>query len=677
MNNIVILLGIVVTLATGIPVLIQLLRNHPKGLFVLFFAEMWERFSYYGMRGILIFYLTQHFLFDDGLSSNIYSSYTSLVYLLPLIGGILADRWLGTRKAVAFGALLLVAGHGMMAYEGADATQTLTYQGHAYAVQAEGRGEARQAHIIVDGKPYEFKGSEAGLEMLNLPAGSALPQVIPTGTYTMQEVRDPQGITAFYLAVSLIIMGVGFLKPNISTIVGQLYPQGDIRRDSGFTLYYYGVNLGAFWASALCGLIGQKYGWSWGFGLAGIGMAIGWIAFMLGRKSLQGKGEPPVPEALKKPTLGPLNLEWTIYLGGLVSVFGVIGLFIANAATREFVQTSMAALKAAGEGAPIWLQSLEFLLVIGTILVLSTLVSLVYITWFLIAKCNKVQRERMMLAMVLVFGAVVFFTLFEQAGTSLNLFASRNVDLNVTSEAMSLFGITFATPAQLAAAHITNPSMWIDTTINASQTQSFNAGFILIFAPIFAAMWAFLARKKLDPNPTLKFGLGLMQVGLGFLVVVLGYNLGMVNSAYQMPIILLGLLYLLHTTGELFLSPVGLSEITKLSVPSVVSFMMAVWFLSSSIAQYIGGIIAGALGSETVGGQVLDPAGALKTSIGGFTQLGWVGVGCGVVFILLSFLIKGWAHGVNDADNHPGPDATDRGQEDRNAANPEPSAPHA
>ena len=160
MNNIVILLGVVITLATGIPVLIQLLRNHPKGLIILFFAEMWERFSYYGMRGILIFYLTQHFLFDDKLAGATYGSYTSLVYLLPLIGGVLADRFIGTRKAVAFGAILLVLGHGLMAYEGRDATQTLTYNGQAYAVQATGRGEAREVRLVVDGKPYEFKGSD-------------------------------------------------------------------------------------------------------------------------------------------------------------------------------------------------------------------------------------------------------------------------------------------------------------------------------------------------------------------------------------------------------------------------------------------------------------------------------------------------------------------------------------
>lgn len=646
--NIVVMLGIVVTLATGIPVLLQMLKNHPKGLIILFFAEMWERFSYYGMRGILIFYLTQHFLFDDEMASSTYGSYTSLVYLLPLLGGILADRYIGTRKAIAFGALLLVAGHGMMAYEGRPATQTLEYAGTQYEVRSEGRAADREVRLMVGGQAYEFEGSAEGLKLLNLPAGAPLPEVLPTGSYTMKETRDMSGVNVFYLAVSLIIMGVGFLKPNISTIVGQLYPQGDPRRDSGFTLYYYGINLGAFWAAVLCGLLGQTVGWWAGFGLAGVGMALGWIVFVLGKPLLQGKGEPPDPELIRKPFIGPINREWMIYLLGIAGVAVVWFMVQRNA-------------------------------LVGTVLSVATALSLAAVIYIIMFVCKTwVQRQRMMLALVLIFGAVVFFTLFEQAGTSLNLFTDRNVDLTVTSAPVVLGDfMTIATPAQLAAAGMEPVGIWVDSTVTAAQTQSFNAGFILILAPIFAAMWAWLAARKKDPNPTLKFGLGLIQVGLGFLIIVWAAAApGMVDSAFRLPLLMLGLLYLLHTTGELFLSPVGLSEITKLSLASVVSFMMAVWFLSSSIAQFVGGKIAGLMGTETVGGQVLDPQGALATSIDGFSKLGWVGVGCGVVFILLSFFIKGWAHGVNDPDNHPGPDMTDRGQEDRNPANPAPSAPH-
>lgn len=610
--NIVIAIGLIITLVTGVPVLMQILKNHPRGLIILFFAEMWERFSYYGMRGILIFFLTQHFLFDDALAGSTYGSYTSLVYLLPLLGGMMADRFIGTRKAVAFGALLLVAGHAMMAFEGRPATETLTYQGAAYEISAEGRGAARDVGIVIDGQKYAFAPVENGLAIKDLPQGAPIPAVLPAGEYKINVTRDMAGINVFYLAVALIIMGVGYLKPNISTIVGQLYPEGDPRRDSGFTLYYYGINLGAFWAAVLCGYLGQTVGWWAGFGLAGVGMALGWVVFVLGKPLLQGKGEPPVEGNLKKPFLGPLNREWSIYLLSILGV-GVVWFMVQRNA------------------------------LVGWVLGAATLASLAFIAYIIVKVCeNRIQRERMMLAVVLIIGSVVFFTLFEQAGTSLNLFADRNVDLSLTPTAVQFLGVTIGTPSQLAAAGITPSGFWIDATVTAAQTQSFNAGFILIFAPIMAALWAFLGKRNLDPNPTLKFGLGLLQVGLGFMIVVWGA--GMADSAFQMPILLLGLLYMFHTLGELFLSPVGLSEITKLSLAKVVSFMMAVWFLASSIAQYVGGWIAGLAGTETVGGQVLDPGAALRTSLEVFEMLGLWGMGIGVGFIVLSFFIKGWSH---------------------------------
>lgn len=610
--NIVIAIGLIITLVTGVPVLMQILKNHPRGLIILFFAEMWERFSYYGMRGILIFFLTQHFLFNDAQAGSAYGSYTSLVYLLPLLGGMMADRFIGTRKAVAFGALLLVAGHGMMAFEGRPATETLTYQGATYEISAEGRGAARDVGLMVNGQKYAFAPVENGLAIKDLPQDAPIPAVLPTGDYKIDVTRDMAGINVFYLAIALIIMGVGYLKPNISTIVGQLYPDGDPRRDSGFTLYYYGINLGAFWAAVLCGYLGQTVGWWAGFGLAGVGMAVGWVVFVLGKPLLQGKGEPPVEGELKKPFLGPLNREWSIYLLSILGV-GVVWFMVQRNA------------------------------LVGWVLGAATIASLAFIAYVIVKVCeNRIQRERMMLAVVLIFGSVVFFTLFEQAGTSLNLFADRNVDLSLTPTAVQFLGVTIGTPAQLAAAGITPTGFWIDATVTAAQTQSFNAGFILIFAPIMAALWAFLGKRNMDPNPVLKFGLGLLQVGLGFMIVVWGA--GLADSAFQMPILLLGLLYMFHTLGELFLSPVGLSEITKLSLPKVVSFMMAVWFLASSIAQYVGGWIAGLAGTETVGGQVLDPGAALRTSLEVFGMLGVWGMGIGVGFIVLSFFIKGWSH---------------------------------
>jgi POT family proton-dependent oligopeptide transporter len=586
--NLIVVIGILVTIATGLPVMIQLRRKHPPGLVIVFFAEMWERFSYYGMRGILIFYLTQHLLFDDKTANAQYGSYTSLVYLLPLIGGAIADRWLGTRKAVIFGALLLTVGHLTMAYEGKPAQQTLVYAGQSYPVAAEGRMDGRQVHLMVAGKPYDFGPARGGgLQIKNLPAGAPLPSVLPAGGYTMEKVQDQRGVNAFYLAVSLIIMGVAFLKANMASVVGQLYPQGDPRRDAGFTLYYYGINLGSFWASVLCGLLGQTFGWWAGFGLAGVGMAAGLIVFVLGKKHLQGHGEPPNPALLKKPIAGPVNREWLIYAAGLLGVI------------------------------PVWflVQSNE---IVGAALSVCILISLLSVLSIIVFVCKTwAERQRMMLSVVLIFGAVIFWTLFEQAGTSLNLFAERNVQL---------MGVQVA------------------------QTQSFNPGFILIFAPIFAALWAWLGAKGRDPDPTLKFGLGLLQVGLGFMVVVWGA--GAADANFREPLVLLGLLYLLHTTGELFLSPVGLSEISKLSMPVVVSFMMAVWYLASSIAQYVGGKIAGLAGTETIGGQVLDPGAALHASLKVFNEIGLAGMGAGVLFCVASFFIKGWAHGVSGTHLH-------------------------
>jgi len=621
MNSIVVIAGIVITLLTGIPVLIQLLRDHPRGLFILFFAEMWERFSYYGMRGLLIFYLTQHFLFDDKFSSTQYGSYTTLVYLLPLIGGVLADRFIGTRKAVAFGALLLVAGHFSMAIEGRPATQTLTYNNAQYQVVSTGRGDDQASKLRVGEGLYDYGGSpDGGLAIKGLPAASPVPPVLPKGSYTLSEQRDPTYVGVFYLALSLIIMGVGFLKPNISSIVGQLYGKGDPRRDPGFTLYYYGVNLGAFWAAILCGYLGQRVGWWAGFGLAGVGMLVGYLAFVIGKPLLEGHGEPPDPVRLKQPVVGPLNREHLIYLAGLLGV-GLV-----------YVVVQQTRLVGWGLG-------------LGSVIVLG------YLGWFMATKCTRVERDRLALALVLTAGSVVFFTLFEQAGTSLNLFAERNTDLGLIAapKVIDFLGRHwFFGTQQMLAASGAKDVVWIDMGFTAAQTQSFNAGFILIFAPIFAAIWAGLGRRGRDPNPVFKFGLGLLQVGLGFLVIV--WSAGLADNAFRLPLIILAFTYLLHTTGELCLSPVGLSEITKLAPLTIISFLMAVWFLASSWAQYIGGWIASLAGTETVGGQVLDNRVALETAVHMFNIIGWVGVGFGVLFFALAPFLKHWAHGVNEAD---------------------------
>ncbi|WP_137803513.1 peptide MFS transporter [Caulobacter sp. 3R27C2-B] len=620
--NIVIAVGILVTLVTGIPVLVQLLKGHPRGLIICFLAEMWERFSYYGMRAILIFYLTQHFLFDPKAASGHYGSYTALVYLVPLIGGFLADKWLGTRKAVAFGAVLLVAGHLAMAIEGKPAVQTLTYQGATYEFQAEGRGQNREAKLVVDGKAYEVAATKVGdFEIKGLPANAPLPAVLPKADYKLDVTgRDPLYLNIFWFSLSLIILGVGFLKPNISTIVGQLYPQGDPRRDPGFTLYYYGINLGSFWASILCGLLGVNVGWWAGFGLAGVGMLAGFIVFVLGKPWLDGKAEPPEPKVLKEKVAGPINRELAIYA---LSLVGLVGIFFL----------------------------VQFNAIVGVALNIGILASLAYIGWFMFTKCAKEERERLALAVFLIFGAVVFWTLFEQAGSSLSLFAATNVQLDLVREPVRLFGgaVTLATPEQLAKAGIDAAStFWVNTSFNAPQTQALNAGWILIFAPVFAAIWTFLGARGKDPNPVIKFGLALIQVGAGFLLLQWGSTFA--DGAFKLPLIFLVLMYMLHTTGELCMSPVGLSQMTKLSPASVVSFMMAVWFMAVAIAQWVGGKIAGLAATETVGGQVLDPGAALAASLKVFNVIGLVSVVIGIGFLLLSPVLKKWSRGADDVD---------------------------
>lgn len=628
--NIVVAVGILVTLVTGVPVLIQLLRGHPRGLIICFLAEMWERFSYYGMRGLLIFYLTQHFLFDSKTAGGHYGSYTSLVYIVPLLGGFLADRYLGTRKAVAFGAILLVAGHLTMAVEGRPATQILDYAGHTYEFQVKGRGEERVAKIVVGDKPYEVAANDKGdFEIKNLPAQSVLPSVLPKGQYKLGvKDRDPLYLNIFWLALSLIIVGVGFMKANVATLVGQLYPQGDPRRDPGFTLYYYGINLGSFWAAILCGLLGVNLGWNAGFGMAGIGMLAGFVIFVLGKPWLLGKGEPPEFAKLKAPVLGPLNREGLIYAASL----GVVGLVF-------FL--------------------VQYTPVVSATLIAGSVLSVAYILWFAFVKCQKVERERLLLATVLVLGAVVFWALFEQAGSSLNLFAATNVNLTLLSHPVQWLGgaVVLGAPEQLAAAGI-DPAgkLWVNTAFNAAQTQAINAGWILIFAPVFAALWTFLGGRGKNPGPMVKFGLSLIQVGAGFLILLVGAHFA--DGAFRMPLIFLIVMYMLHTSGEMFMSPVGLSQMTKLSPLSIVSFVMAVWYMALSMGNLVAGFIAGIASTETIGGQVLDPAAALAQSLLVFKIVGLISIGIGVVFLALSPILKKWSHGSDDTNPEPGEPAS-------------------
>ena len=297
--------------------------GHPRGLVILFFTEMWERFSYYGMRGLLIFYLTQHFLFSDERSTIMYGAYTALVYVMTIIGGSLADKYLGSRKAVTFGAILLVLGHFGMAFEGNGSRQIMSLNGGEYQLTLDGRGGDANQIIISDQGVSRISFSDGATNMLIAePAVVGLPASIPTNSYTLRVETEQFYLNILYLSLGLIIAGVGFLKANISTIVGALYGYGDARRDSGFTIFYMGINLGAFLSSLTCGILGIVYGWKYGFGLAGIGMLMGLVVFLKYQDWLEGKAEPPNEKKLKEKVIGPLNIEHMCYITGL----GIIAL---------------------------------------------------------------------------------------------------------------------------------------------------------------------------------------------------------------------------------------------------------------------------------------------------------------------------------------------------------------
>jgi len=498
--------------------------GHPVGLYVLFFTEMWERFSFYGMKALLIFYLVKYHLFTDEAGNIIVGSYAAMVYAMPVIGGYLADRYLGFRKAVTFGGILLVLGHLGMAFEGNAATKMAT-------------GEV---------------------------------------------VRDEVAIQIFFFSLSLIVLGVGFLKANISSIVGELYDKTDQRRDAGFTLFYMGINLGSFLATIICSWLGEVYGWGYGFGAAGIGMLAGLATFLYGAKYFDGKAEPKNPALLKEKVFGPINREWLIYLLSIVSLY-LIWTIIQNHTMVE------------------WL------------LITASAISLIFIIYQL-TLCGKVERDRLIALTILIIFSVVFWALFEQAYTSLNLFAERSIDRN-----------------------------FLGMVIPAGSFLSLNALFIIIFAPVFAWIWVALDKRNMQPNTAIKFSLAIILVALGFGALVAG---GSMAEAGKVGAIWLVLAYLLHTWGELCLSPVGLSSVTKLSPTRIVGFMMGVWFLATAGAEYVSALLANLASIETVDGEVTDVVAATASYIGLFNKLFIVGLIIGVFLLIISPLIKKLMHGI-------------------------------
>jgi POT family proton-dependent oligopeptide transporter len=483
---------------------------------------MWERFSFYGMRALLILYLTQHFLIGDKQAGLIYGSYAALVYAMPVLGGMIADRYLGFKKSIMYGAVLLVCGHFGMAFEG---------------------------------PPAELSGGEVARESLYMQV--------------------------FYLSLALIVVGVGFLKSSISSIVGQLYGVDDPRRDSGFTIFYMGINLGAFVATLACAYLGETYGWRYGFGLAGIGMLIGLVTFIRGSLYLQGVGDAPEAAGLRDLVAG-IRKEWLIYLSGLIAVVIVWQLI---------QRTGELGLVLSGFGA----------VVVG------------WVIWYSLARCEPAERDRMIVMLMLIVFSVFFWALFEQAGSSLTLFTDRNIAMG--------------------------------DVFTAGMFQSLNPLFIILFAPVFAWAWVRLAQKNKEPSTPMKFGLATVQIGLGFGVLIIGASFAGPDG--KVAVFWLALMYLLHTTGELCLSPVGLSMVTRLSVARVGGMMMGVWFLSSSFAAYAGGMIAGLMAIGDEGASVTSGVESLAVYTSVFGKLAILAVGLGVFIMMISPLLARRMHPVN------------------------------
>jgi proton-dependent oligopeptide transporter, POT family len=557
--------------------------GHPRGLAILFMTEMWERFSYYGMRGLLIIYLTQHFLFSDERSALIYGAYVSLVYVMAIFGGSLADKYLGQRKAVTFGAILLVMGHFGMAFEGSGSKETMLIDGQEYQLTLIGRGgDAVPIVKSATGQSEISFNDDASVMVVENPEAVGLPAQISTDSYETKTTREPLFVGILYLSLALIIAGVGFLKANISTIVGDLYGLHDVRRDSAFTIFYMGINLGAFMASLTAGTLGIVYGWQYGFGLAGIGMLFGLLTFLRFQHLLEGRAEPPDPAKLKQKVFGPINIEWACYSSALL----IMAVAIALIMNPEPAAKLMA---------------------------LTGVLMFVFLIGYSIVKLKGKDRSRMWAAVYFALAQIPFWSLFEQAGSSLNLFTDRLVDRS-----------------------------FLGWSVPAPVFQSLNAGFIFIFAPIIAWLWIWMAKKKIEPSTPVKFSIGVLFVGLGFLALVAGMKTTGVSALT--PVIFIFLIYWIHTMGELLLSPVGLSAMTKLAPPVAGGLVMGTWFLYTGLSNSLAGVIAASTGAETIGGKIIDATAAKAGYASVYTNVAYVAIGVAVFMFIISPIIKKWMH---------------------------------
>lgn len=428
--------------------------RQPRQLYLLFFAEMWERFSFYGMKALLLAYMVTELKFDEPKGYAILGSYAALVYTMPMFGGMLADRFLGYRKAILFGGLLMVTGHLVLA----------------------------------------------------IPAD-----------------------WSFYYGMAFIICGNGFFKPNISSMVGTLYRENDPRRDSGFSIFYMGINIGAALGSLLCGYVGERINWHYGFGLAGLFMIIGLVVFAMGKKSLGNKGLPPDAAALKKPVAAFLSTELLIYGGTLVMVPVLVALF------NQYEVMD-------------WI-----MLVLGV----ASIAYILYIAF----RLQRGERHKLFAALAMIIFSALFWAFYEQQAGALNLFALRNVDMRFMGYNLPALSVNNFLPP----------------------------GWVVVLSFLFAWLWPWLNKRGLEPSTPLKFALSFILLGAGFFVFYIGCRTSTETGLISLATFVLGYFFII--CGELCISPIGLSMVTKLSPAQIVSMVMGIWFFASAIGEFLAGKI--------------------------------------------------------------------------------------
>lgn len=573
--------------------------GHPRQLSRLFSIEMWERFGFYGMRALLVLYLTKHFLLADHEANGIVGGFLSLVYLTPLVGGWLADRYLGSKRSVKFGALVMSLGYLLLCFGGPQGQPYATVNGVRYDVTQV----APATPLAVNDAPQTIVMNNQTLAIHGLPDGSVqllgpggqVTQTVSASAFSAGADRSPFYSAMMLVALSLVVIGNGFFKPNISTIVGTLYETGDRRRDAGFTIFYAGINLGSILGQAACPWLVNHFGWWAGFMIVSFVLLIAYALLQFDGGRLAGYGEPPVREG---PDRAPL-----IYILSFASVIVVWLIF------QNVMNTPEAA---PGGGIIGYILATSFL---GKALLLIFIVAVIGIPIWSWRVGEKVEREMMLAAIILVVFNVTFWALFEQAASSLTLFADRNTTLEIFGFHMS-----------------------------AAATQQFNPLVVVTFAPVMSWLWLSLAKRGLEPSIQVKFALALILVGLGFITLSLSGSTA--NEAFRVSLWWLVLTYFLHSIAELCISPVGLSMITKLSIARIVGMMMGVWFLSISVGEYLAGAAAQSAAVQTVGGQVTNPELSLHTYLHTFQTGGFLTIGAGVVLLVISPWLKKIMHGV-------------------------------